>query len=248
MRQILPTAVDDVDPLSLYLADPRPAHTDRPWVMLNMVTTVDGATAFDGVSGGLGGEGDRIVFGAVRASCDWIVAAAGTVRAERYGLPRGTEEAAAARTAAGREALPRLAVVTGSLDLDPDLPLFRGGDDRPPPVVLTGHSAPPERIDELAEAAEVVVLDSPRPTPRLILDALAARGAEVVLVEGGPTFNGQLHDADVIDELCLTVSPQIVGGSSLRAVAGGAPRLTEFRIDRILEDEATLFLRYVRDR
>lgn len=248
MRQILPTAAETADPLALHLADHRPAPTNRPWVMLNMVATADGATAIEGVSGDLGGEGDRVVFAAIRATCDWIVAAAGTVRAERYGLPRGNEEIIAARTAAGRAPLPRLAVVTGSLDLDLDLPLFTSDDDRPRAVVLTGRSASPERVEALADVAEVVVLDAPRPTPDLILAELAERGAKVVLVEGGPTFNGQLHDADVIDELCLTLSPQIVGGSSLRAVAGGAARFTEFRVDRILEEDGALFVRYVRER
>ena len=77
--------------------------------MANMVASVDGAIAIDGVSGGLGGEGDSMAFRAIRASCDWIVAAAGTVRAERYRIPRATEETAAVRRGLGRTDAPRLA-------------------------------------------------------------------------------------------------------------------------------------------
>ena len=53
-----------------------------------MVATVDGATAVDGRSGGLGGPADKGVFGAIRAVADVILVGAGTVRAERYGSPR----------------------------------------------------------------------------------------------------------------------------------------------------------------
>ncbi len=103
MRQLLPTPLDAVDPLTLYPFDHRPRPAGRPWLMVNMVASVDGAIAIDGVSGGLGGDGDSMAFRAIRASCDWIVAAAGTIRAERYRIPRATEETAAARIAAGAQ-------------------------------------------------------------------------------------------------------------------------------------------------
>ena len=65
MRQLLPHPIDELDPLDLYLADRREPHHGRPWLMTNMIASIDGATAVDGLSGGLGGAGDKAVFRAL---------------------------------------------------------------------------------------------------------------------------------------------------------------------------------------
>jgi len=80
--QLHPRFVSNVDPLTLYGSDKRVAHPDRPWLMLNMVTSADGAAASDGLSGGLSTPGDRRVFAAIRAVADVILVAAETVRRE----------------------------------------------------------------------------------------------------------------------------------------------------------------------
>ena len=249
MRQLLPTVVDDVDPLDLYPADRRPRPGDRPWVMANMVASADGAIAIDGLSGALGGAGDAAVFRAVRASCDWIVAAAGTVRAERYRVPTSSPEVAARRRTAGRSAdAPRLAVVTGSVDLDPDLPLFaeRPADaDRA--LVITGANPPAERVAAIGDAAEWLHLRTERPDPYAIITALGDRGGDVVLVEGGPSFNGQMVDAGLIDELCLSISPHLVGGPSPRIVHRSTTAVAaDLRLERLLDHDGALFARYIR--
>ncbi|MEM8705561.1 MAG: dihydrofolate reductase family protein [Actinomycetota bacterium] len=248
MRQLLPTPLDAVDPLTLYPHDERPRPADRPWLMANMVASVDGAIAIDGVSGGLGGDGDSMVFRAVRASCDWIVAAAGTVRAERYRIPRPTPETATIREAQGRSPAPRLAVVSASVDLDPDLPLFadqRDGEAKP--LVITGANPPAERMAALEGLAEWHHGVDDRPTALEILQALGERGADVVLAEGGPTFNGQLVNAGLVDELCLSISPHLVGGGSSRIVNNGLDAIpADLRLDRLLEHDHALFARYLR--
>lgn len=248
MRQLFPASAADVDPLDLYPGDERPRPADRPWLMANMVASVDGAIAIDGVSGGLGGEPDRIVFRAIRASCDWIVVAAGTARAERYGIPRSTDTVARRRADAGRGAAPRLAVVTASVDLDPGLPMFADRHrDEPPVVVLTGDAPPGDRVAALEGLAEIVPLSASRPTPALVLEELGRRGADVVLAEGGPSFNGQLVSAGLVDELCLTLSPQLVGGDSSRIVAGATDATpAQLELSRLLEADGVLFARYVR--
>lgn len=244
----MPDLIDDVDPLTLYPFDARPTTPDRPWVVVNMVASIDGGTAVDGLSGGLGGEGDLRVFRAIRASCDWIVAAAGTVRAERYRIPRPGPEVAAVRRATGRAAAARLAVVTASVDLDADLPLFadQKADDELP-LVVTGQTPPPERVAALGERAEWEHLADDRPSPAAVIAALAERGAGVVLVEGGPSFNGQVFEAGLVDELCLSVSPNLVSGPSARIAHSATAGLNQdMRLDRLLEHENALFARYVR--
>ena len=148
-------------PLSLR-SSPRPAG--RPWLMVNMVASVDGAIAIDGVSGGLGGDGDSMAFRAIRASCDWIVAAAGTIRAERYRIPRATEETAAVRRRRPERSTPTCGV-SASVDLDPELPLFadqRDGEARP--LVITGANPPADRMHALEGRAEWHHTDTERPT------------------------------------------------------------------------------------
>lgn len=248
MRQLLPTPLDPADPLELYPFDERPAPTDRPWVMMNMVASVDGAIAIDGVSRGLGGEGDSMVFRAVRASCDWIVAAAGTVRAERYRIPRPTAEVTKIRRATDRAPAARLAVVSASVDLDDELPLFADQrPDEPKPLVITGSTPPPERVAALAGRAEWAHLPTPQPTAEGVLRAVGAAGARVVLVEGGPSFNGQVVDAGLVDELCLSISPHLVGGPTPRIVDQSTTTTAlGLRLDRLLEHDGALFARYLR--
>ncbi len=233
--------------MELYPALPRPRPAGRPWLMVNMISSADGAIAVDGTSGALGNPADQAVFSAVRACADWIVAAAGTVRAERYSLPRPGAESLRARRAAGRADRPRLAVVSASLHLGLDLPLFadqRPGDDLP--VILTGRDAPAGAVESLAPVAEVVRLGSARPQPAEILAELDRRGAGVVLSEGGPSFNGQLADAGMIDELCLSVAPLVAGGASPRIVHGSLRTVPlDLAIDHLLEASDTLFVRYL---
>ncbi|MYE08659.1 MAG: pyrimidine reductase family protein [Acidimicrobiaceae bacterium] len=247
MRRLLPGPVADIDPMELYPALPRPKPAGRPWLMLNMIASADGAIAVDGTSEALGNPADEAVFSAVRACADWIVAAAGTVRAERYSLPRPGAESRRARRAAGRSDRPRLAVVSASLDLDLDLPLFadqRAGDELP--VILTGRDAAAGAADRLEPVAEVVRLASVRPQAEEILAELDRRGAEVVLSEGGPSFNAQLADAGVIDELCLSIAPLVTGGAGPRIVHGSLRTVPlNLTIDHLLEASDTLFVRYV---
>ena len=248
MRQLLPEARDEIDPLDLYPFDDRRRRAGGAWVMVNMVTSADGASSIDGVSGGLGGVGDSLVFRAIRASCDWIVAAAGTVRAERYGIPRSSPEGAEIRTQNGRTPAPRLAVVTESLDLSTDLPLFaeRAADEERP-LIITGCHPDPDRKAAIGEQAEWCHLATDRPEPVAVLDELAERGAQVILVEGGPQFNAELLASDRIDELCLSISPHLAGNASTRIVheaTNSSP--SELRLDRLLEHDNGLFARYLR--
>ena len=246
VRQLLPEPAD-IDPLAAHRSLPRPAPPDRPWVLINMVASLDGATALDGRSGGLGSAADLAVFRALRAVPDVILAAAGTVRAERYGPPRPTDEVRAMRRAAGQAPAPRLAVVTRALDLDPALPLFA---DRPAdqelPLVLAAPGGDPAARARLAGCAEIHDLDGPDGDPGEILAVLHARGARTVLVEGGPGFNGSLLAAGLVDELNLTIAPVLVGGSSKRVVhlADEAPHA--MTLAHVWEHDGVLCLRHVR--
>ena len=251
VRQILPTWIDDVDPLDIYLDDPRPAPLNRPWVMVNMIASLDGATAIKGLSGDLGGPADSAVFRAVRASCDWILVASGTANAESYGPAKRDEAVVHRRLATGRSAVPRMAIVTASGAIDPTIPALgrasaddqRADHDRP--LVITGERADPDRLAALN--TEIVRLPMGRPRPDAVLAELHARGAAVVLCEGGPTWNGQMVAAGLVDEMCVSISPILAGGTSSRIIAGAEQAIpAQMRLSRLLTEDDLLFARYTR--
>jgi riboflavin biosynthesis pyrimidine reductase len=239
MRELYPNPADEVDPFARYGHDDRTVPAGRhPWLLVNMIATVDGATTVDGRSGGLGGRADKLVFGAIRAVADVILVGAGTVRAESYGPPR---------TPPDREAPPRLAIVTRSLDIDPSARVFLDvAPDHRPFVVTTERSDRARRV-ALAEVADVLIVGEDSVDVVQTVVELGDRGAGVVLCEGGPSLNGQLVAAGMLDELCLSVAPLVGGGTSPRLAHGtGSPQLMSMRLDRVLEADDMLFLRYVR--
>lgn len=243
MRALLPQP-GPVHPASAHAAASRPAPAHRPWVLVNMVASADGATAVEGVSGGLGGPADKVVFSALRAVADVILVAAGTARAEAYGPPRTPEDRRAERTARGQRPYPRLALVTGSLDLDPRSPMFTEAPE--PPLVYTVAQAPAARRSALAPQAELVDAGTDRVDLAAVLADLGRRGVATVLCEGGPGLIGQLAAADLIDELDLTTSPLLVGGDSRRVAVGPPTPPRGLVLAHLWEDDGTLFARYVR--
>jgi riboflavin biosynthesis pyrimidine reductase len=247
VRQLLPRLVEEVDPREVYGADDRSVAAGTPWLMVNMVASLDGATAMEGRAAGLGGPGDRAIFRILRGLADVILVAAGTVRAERYKPHRPTDEVRARRVARGQSPTAPIAVVTATLALDVDTPFFTEAQARP--IVFCPATADADRRRELEAVADVVPVGEERVDLRRALAELGRRGVRVVLSEGGPSLVGQLVEEGLIDELCLTLSPWMVNGLSPR-VAYGAPATdgpARFDLARVLEgDGGFLFLRYVR--
>jgi riboflavin biosynthesis pyrimidine reductase len=243
MRQLVPTPLDEVDAFARYADDARPRVGDRPWLLANMISSLDGATHVDGLSGGLAAPADRVAFRAIRAVADIILVAAGTARSEQYHPISTTTEVARARAARGQPERPRLAIITRHLDLDLDGELFLAPE---PPVILTTEHAPPARVRHAEARTTVLQFPGDRVDVRAAVRALGEIGADVVLSEGGPTLIGQLAAADVLDELCLSVSPLIVGGDAARVTDIASTTNRRYELARVLEEDSMLLLRYVR--
>lgn len=218
------------------------------WLRANFIASVDGGATADGKSGALGGPGDRSLFHLLRELADVIVVGAGTVRAEGY---KGAHLGVAARQqrqARGQAEIPPLAVVTGSGRLDRDLGVFTQTEVRP--LVMTSRAAVDAARRHLTDLGDVVDCSATDPhavDPAALLAALRDRGLRRVLTEGGPTLLGAFVDAELLDELCLTVAPFVVGGSAPRIAAGLGQLRTAMRRAHVLTDEAGyLYTRYVR--
>jgi riboflavin biosynthesis pyrimidine reductase len=217
------------------------AVTDDRSVRANFVSSVDGAVTVDGRSGGLGNAADRRLFALLRDLCDVILVGAGTVRTEQYGSTPSTPKRRARRAELGLSPVPRLAVVSARLALDPDSELFAND---PPTIVITHADAPADQRKALEAVADVVVAGSGQIDITAALDALAEHGLGKVLCEGGPTLLGSVLEAGQLDELCLTLSPVVAGGPAGRIVMLPDPQQIALSVRHILEEDGALFLRY----
>ncbi|QES47616.1 pyrimidine reductase family protein [Streptomyces venezuelae] len=224
-----------------------PLTGDAHWLRGNMVSTLDGAAQHDGRSQPISNDTDMRIFGTLRALADVVVVGAETVRQEGYRPARAREAFAARRAAAGQGPAPAIAVVSASLDLDFSLPLFTA--PLVPTLVLTGATAPADRVAAASKAgAQVLVAgEGAGVDPARVVRELAVRGLVRQLTEGGPRMLGQFVAAGVLDELCLTVSPMLTAGDAQR-IAGGPPMAVPRRLElaSLLEEAGFLFTRYRR--
>lgn len=241
MRQLVPIALDAVDPAAVY-AD-MPIAVGRPGLRVNMIASVDGATAIDGVSGPLGGPPDRTVYRLLRSLTDVVLVAAGTVRAENYKPALVYDDYLDARRARGQRDAPRIAVVTRTVDLDFDLPLYREAAERT--VIVTSADAPADRLAVAESICDVIAVGEGQVNLQAAMVALGELGAQHVLCEGGPSLNGALGDAGLIDEMCLTISPRLASGDARRILSGpDLPAPVEVELRSLLEADGFLLARY----
>jgi riboflavin biosynthesis pyrimidine reductase len=232
-----------VEALASVYADVVPLDRSR-FTAINMVTSLDGAVAVEGVSGALGGEADRAAFRALRGRADVILVGAGTARAERYGLPRHNEDVTGQRRRRGQDLEARLAIVSRSLDLGDTERLTR----RPglsPPLVVTVDDAPPAAREHLSRAGfEIVTAGRGDVDLELALEALWARGLDVVLCEGGPRLNAHLLATGLVDAMFVTIAGTVVGGGASRLVHGPLPAPMPMHLVAVRLHEGELLLHY----
>jgi riboflavin-specific deaminase-like protein len=219
----------------------------RPRVLLNMVATVDGRATLEGRSGTLSDRADRALFHGLRAAVDAVLVGAGTLRAERYGRIIPDVSRRRRRVQRGLSEEPLACIVSSTLAIAPDMPLFAEPAARV--VVLTSSDA-----SLPATAAQVEYVRAER-DGQLDLTAAVAElsrryAVQSVLCEGGPHLARQLLAAGLIDELFLSVAPLLAGGDppgepALRILAGeelSPPVALELR--SVLASGSELFLRY----
>lgn len=235
------------DPLAAVSAEARPNPTDRPWLLTNMIASADGATHMAGLSGPLGSPADTEMLVAYRTVADAILVGAATAHSEGYGVPKASERQRAARRSRGQADRPRLVVISASLSLPIDLPMFSQPEYRP--IIATTTSSPQDRRDTLSEVADVVTLGETAVDPHALVHHLHTLGMTTVLSEGGPRINGQLIQAGLIDEWNLTLAPLLVSGNSRRPAFANdaADPPSNMQLQRIWHsDDDLLFCRWTR--
>ncbi len=220
---------------ALALADAE-ADARRPYTIVNFVASVDGHATIDGRSRGLGDDGDRGIFRALRERADAVLVGTGTLAAEDYGRMIVQQDRRERRLAAGRPAEPLVVTVARSSRVPLGIRLFQEPEAR----VVVFSPRPPD-----ATAASVT--HEPWVSLASSLRTLRDRhGVRTLLCEGGPTLFGALLRDRLVDELFLTLAPKLVGGTSGPAVVSGPPpeAPVSARLASVLERDGSLFLRY----
>jgi riboflavin biosynthesis pyrimidine reductase len=214
-------------------------------VRANFVCSADGAAQAKGTSAGLQTPGDNRVFAALRDLADVVLVGAGTALAEGYRPISLSERRRAVRRCFElAEELPT-AVTSRTLRLDPEADLF-AAQAGPRTIVLTCASAPADQRALLRRHADVVDCGDDDVDPAAVRAALAERGLTRVLSEGGPTAFAQLARAAVVDEVCLSLSPMLIGPGPGRLTAGPEewPAPAPMELASVLTEDGALFLRY----
>ena len=220
---------------------PPPGRHDpaRPYVIINMVSSIDGKCAIGGRAAGLGDEADRQTMRNLRSKADAVMVGAGTLRSERVSL--GLDE-----PADGPQPLAVVATKTGDVPLESNLILHKSQEV----LLLSPENFPVRRRDDRARWLRVPGDSSGNMDLREALKRLKSEHAvDLLLVEGGPTLNYALASRGLADELFLTLAPKLLGGEGRDSltVLGGDPLSPEASSPKLLSGHLSgdeLFLRY----
>ena len=227
------------------------APADRPYVIVNMVASVDGKTVIEGSERGLGSAADRRLLRELRVHADIVLTGAGTLRASGHSPRLNDEALEALRVSRGKPRLPIAATLSHSGDLPLDNRFFSDSDFEA--VLYLSDGAPADRAAALAAAGRPVQrVPSGGEAPSMLAHMREALGCRLLLLEGGPTLNGEFFRRGLVDELFLTVGPLVVGGDGASsavetpghpATHEGARRLTLLSAHQNAET-SELYLRY----
>ena len=220
------------------------AGDERPYVVTNFALTLDGHATISGRSGAIGSDADTTMLVGLRTLVDAVMIGAGTMRAERYGPPVSDPTKRDLRERRGLAAQPLMVIVSGSLDVPWDAPLFTAGDGKV--LICTSSDAEPPPT-----ATEVELLRQPGGCDlgQLLRGLRNERGIRALLCEGGPRIHGELVEGGLADELFVTLAPKVSGGVGPGLIAGLGEQERALELGWLLAEESTgeLFARYLTD-
>ncbi len=203
-----------------------PAHPGRPYVLGNFVSTLDGVVSLN-IPGQAGGgpisgfnQDDHLVMGLLRAMADAVLVGAGTLRAvsprhrwtAAYIYPglRGAYEQL--RRNLGKPGPPLNVIVTARGEIDLDRPLFQSGDV-PVLLVTTTQGEQRLRAHRIPSSVQIAAVQHAGSlSAQAIIQAVCAvHSCQLLLIEGGPQLLGDFFAEQLLDELFLTLAPQVAG-------------------------------------
>ncbi len=214
---------------------------------MNMAMSVDGKISThlrEPIA--LGSKTDKRLMDTLRSQVDAVIIGAETLKVDGYPLLVRDSETRHRRVSKGLPPHPINVLLSRTLEVPIQRKFFRHEETRR--IVFTTAAADAERVQRIKKYAEVVVLPKETFSLLRVLEALSSRGVNSVLVEGGGEVNFSFFREGLVDELYVTVTPRILGGSEAPTIADG----TGFRKDDHLQLELIsakrigdeVFLRY----
>lgn len=236
-----------VDPSYHDLQFPAPGD-DRPYTVINMVSSVDGRITVGGrlPPQSLGSAADRRVMDSLRAHADAVLCGAGTFRAHPFflGVPKTDQ---ARRQERGLAPQPVTVILSGSGCLPADSP--RPGRAAPGPVLVVGPetmaAAPRASLQSKAELE--LLPGSSIDFPAMLRCLRQKYQIKMLLVEGGARINYQFFAGGWVDELFFTMAPEVHGGQNDKTMVMGSEPfdpLIRLELRSILRHHDELFFRY----
>jgi len=194
-----------------------------PFVFLNAAITADGKIApANRHFIPFGGPRDREHLLELRATADAVMSGARTVDSDRVNLGPGPIKYRRARLGRGLAEYNLRVIVSGAGTIDPNAEIFRHRFS--PIIILTSERAPERKLRQLRELADAVKVCG-----KTAVDFVPALrwlrekwNVKRLLCEGGGEVNGALFEADLVDEVHLTLCPLIFGGRDAPTLADGA--------------------------
>jgi riboflavin-specific deaminase-like protein len=227
-----------------------PAPATRPYVILNMVMSVDGKIVVDGTEQGIGTKVDQRLMRELRVNADVVLNGAETLRQSGASPKLDDPLLEELRVSRGKPRLPIGTILSRSGDLPLKRSFFTSKEFEA--VVYLSEAAGAKRREAVeATGRPVVVVPVGEEVPAMLRHMRKELQASVLLLEGGATVNRHFFDVDAVDELFLTVGPRIIGGeSALTPVEGEAPysrdEMRNLELVSAVPNEMTseLYLRY----
>ena len=224
-----------------------PEPFKKPHVTINMAMSADGkVSTYRRETFSLGSRDDRSLMDILRARTDAVVVGAHTVSLDGWAIRVRDDDIRQKRIGQRRTPHPLNVVVSTDLDLPARSQFFTF--EETDKLIITTKKASPRKIRNFEKISEVVVVPRMRVRPADVLELLAQRKIKRVLVEGGGTLNYSFFRENLVDELYMTVTPRILGGSKAPTPVDGAGFLAKSHIhlelisSRRRGDE--VFLRY----
>ena len=244
MRRLLPEPATEVSVTDLVgeLCPWEDPPADRPHVSVNFALTLDGLSAIAGVSRDIGSARDTEMLVGLRTRADAVMIGAETMRAERYGRVVRDPAKREGRETIGLGADPLMIIVSGSLDLPWDAPLFTEGFGKI--VIVTASASEPPATETPIEVIRHPDGVDLRAALRYLRESL---GIRALLCEGGSVLHASLHAIESVDEIFITHAPKLAGGSGPGLLRGLEQDLREVEVAWLVSEPATgeLFARYL---
>ncbi|MGW5641973.1 dihydrofolate reductase family protein [Saccharopolyspora sp. NPDC003752] len=241
MKQIWPEHAD-LDDQQLERLYTYPAG--HRWLVVNYVSSADGAVEVGGRARRLSSPADQQVLKLGSDLADVLLVGATTAMVEEFRGVHPDEPTLELRRRHGLRDVPPTAVVTTGKSLPADAPVIT--EAATPTLVITCATAPVKKQKAWEEAgAELLIAGEDTVDLAAATEALAERGLNRIDCEGGPHLFGGLLAAGVVDELRLTISPLLVSGTHGRIATGLPLDPIDMELASVLTEDGAMLVRYL---